>query len=297
MASGKGGVGKTTTAANVGVALALRGRSVVLIDANFGLRNLDVVLGLESRISYDLSHVLEGSCKIEQAMVKYDRAGELHLVAAPEGRGVPAATKIQMKRLCARLKRRFDYVIIDCPNGLESGFKLAVSPADQALLVATPEVSSVRNVDRIMRLLHSTGISTLGLVLNRIRYRMVKRGDMMAIDDIPQLLNTPLLGLVPERQEIVVAANRGIPSVFRLRSPCGLAFSAVAARMDGEDVPFAKARGLHTWTMFRRLLAPRTSPGQPFSQRLTSSKEMVKEGSSRSPRDLLSSSTPTAKVR
>ena len=235
--SGKGGVGKTTTVANVGAALALRGRKVVLIDANFGLRDLDIVLGLEHRILYDIFQVFDGTCLWEEALVKDERAGELYLLSAPDSGDAPQDAAGRMQRLCEQLGERFDYILIDSPNGLESGFSVAVSAATEALVVTTLDVPAVRNVDSVMRALHRAGVSPMGLVVNRIRYSMVKRGDMLAVEDIPELLGLELLGLIPDGQEVVVAANRGTPSALKARSRPGKAFRALAARVDGLEAP------------------------------------------------------------
>jgi septum site-determining protein MinD len=232
--SGKGGVGKTTTVANVGCALALRGRKVVLIDANFGLRNLDMILGLEGRIRFDLGDVVSGKCVVEQAMVKDERAGELYLISAPEWNGSGSVTSEQLSEVCDRLKQEFDYVIVDSPNGLETGFRVALAPADEAILVATPEVSAVCNADRVIGLLQKAGIPKPSLVLNRVQHQMVRRGDMLRVEDIWELLELPLVGLIPEHDEVVIATNRGAPVALRNRSWCGNAFREVAARLEGE---------------------------------------------------------------
>jgi septum site-determining protein MinD len=236
IASGKGGVGKTTVAANVGSALALRGRKVVLIDANFGLRNLDTVLGLESLVRSDLGDVVSGKRKVEEAMVKDGRFGELYLISAPD-RGIgDAVAPEKLKEVCDQLKQQFDYVIVDSPNGLESGFRVTLAPADEAILVATPEVSAVCNADRVIGLLQKAGIPKPGLVLNRVRHQMVRRGDMLTVGDIVGLLGLPLIGLIPEHEEVVVATNRGLPLVRSRLSWCGKAFRDVAARLEGEKV-------------------------------------------------------------
>ena len=258
--SGKGGAGKTTTVANIGTALALRGRKVVLVDANFGLRNLDIILGLERRILYDLSQVFDGTCFLEEALVKDDRAGELYMLGAPESRDVSEAVAGQMQRLCEQLSDQFDYILIDSPNGLESGFHVAVSAAGEALVVTTPDVSAIRNVDSVMRALHKAGVLPLGLVLNRVRCNMVRRGEMLTVDEIPDLLESPLLGLVPERQEVVVAANRGTPSTLKARSRSGKAFRTLAARIDGEAAPLALRPRL-TIGGLGHLRGPIPSPG------------------------------------
>jgi septum site-determining protein MinD len=230
--SGKGGVGKTTTVANLGVSLARSGYKVLLVDANIGLRNLDIMLNLEGRISYDLSHVLSGECDIESALVRDERIGQFYLLGAPDTRMGSIITPLQMRDLSRQLIYLFDYVVIDAPNGLDDGFQSAIAAAHEALIVTTPDVSSIRNVDSVIRALNKAGIEPLGLVLNRIRYNMMRRGEMLAIEDIPILLESPLLGVIPERQEVVVAANRGIPSALKSRSPSGKAFRNLADRID-----------------------------------------------------------------
>ena len=277
--SGKGGVGKTTTVANIGTALARRGHKVVLVDSNFGLRNLDIILGLERQIFYDLSEVLEGECRVEEALIKDERAGELYLLAAPESRAVSETVSEQMKELCAQLRHEFDYVIVDAPNGLDEGFHSAVSCASEALVVTTPDVSSIRNVDAVIRALNKAGVLPLGLVLNRIRYNMMRRGEMLSVDEIPLLLETPLLGLVPERPEIVVASNRGTPSALNFRTSCGKAFRALAARIDGEEMPL-DVRPRRELSRFGRLRAPEpafTPPSSGSRSPISSSKAIVKE--------------------
>lgn len=254
--SGKGGVGKTTTTANVGFALAMRGRRVVLIDANLGLRNLDLALGVEALIRYDLGDVIAGKCTVEQAMVKDQRADELYLIPAPEGALRTPVSPERMEEVCSGLKERFDYILIDSPNGLEDAFRAVAAPADRAILVATPDVSAICNADRVIELLSRSHVPRPDLVLNRIRYRMVKRGDMLSVEDVAELLGLPLLGLVPEHEDIVVAANRGTPSVCKPNSWPGRAFREVAACLEGEYIPFTEPRAGY-------LSSPRRSHADP----------------------------------
>lgn len=250
--SGKGGVGKTTTTANVGLALAMRGRRVVLVDANLGLRNLDLVLGLETQTGYDLGQVMAGKCAVEQAMVRDKRVAELYLIPAPEAPLATLVTPERIQEMYAQLKEQFDYVLIDSPNGLERGFRAVAAPADLAILVATPDIAAVCNADRVIDLLAQLRVPRPSLVVNRIRYRMVKRGDMLAIEDITELLGLPLLGLIPEHEDIVVAANRGLPSAYLPKSRCGRAFRQVAARLEGEEVPFTESKGALTNGRYHR---------------------------------------------
>ncbi|MDA3733651.1 septum site-determining protein MinD [Niameybacter massiliensis] len=236
--SGKGGVGKTTTSANIGTALNLLGKKVVLLDADIGLRNLDVVMGLENRIVYDLVDVVEGRCRIKQALIKDKRFEGLFLLPAAQTRDKDAVSPEQMKKLCDSLKEDFDYVIVDCPAGIEQGFKNAVAGADRALVVTTPEVSAVRDADRIIGLLEANGISNTQLIINRVRMNMVKRGDMMAMDDVVEILAIDLLGVVPDDEHIVITTNKGEPAVADKSALAGKAFRNIADRIEGNEVPF-----------------------------------------------------------
>ncbi len=236
--SGKGGVGKTTTSANIGCGLALAGKKVVMVDSDIGLRNLDVVMGLENRIVYDLVDVIEGSCRLKQALIKDKRYPGLFLLPAAQTRDKNAVSPEQMKKLCQNIRDMgFDYIIIDCPAGIEQGFKNAIAGADRAVVVTTPEVSAVRDADRIIGLLEANGLNDPGLIVNRIKTDMVKRGDMMSVDDVKEILSVNVLGVVPDDEAIVVTTNRGEPAVADDFSKAGKAYRNITARIMGEDVP------------------------------------------------------------
>lgn len=236
--SGKGGVGKTTTTANVGTALALQGKSVVLVDTDIGLRNLDLVMGLENRIVYDLMDVIENRCRLNKALIRDKRYEGLFLLPAPQTRNKEEVTPEQMKKLCDELREQYDYVILDCPAGMEQGFKNAVAGADRAIVVTSPEVSAIRDADRIIALLEKYGVSQMQLVINRVRMDMVKRGDMMSMDDVTNILAVELLGVVPDDEQIVVTTNKGEPASALNAGLAGKAFTNIARRLLNEDVPY-----------------------------------------------------------
>jgi septum site-determining protein MinD len=235
--SGKGGVGKTTTTANIGTALALRGNRVLVIDTDIGLRNLDVVMGLENRIVYDLVQVIEQACMPNQAMIRDRNIKSLFLIPAAQTRDKSAVTAEQMQELCQKLKPDFEYILVDSPAGIEQGFYTALAPADRAVVVATPEVSSIRDADRVIGLVEAANLPTPDLILNRVRPGLIKHGDMMSTEDILSLLSVNLLGLVPEDENIVISTNRGVPVVHETRSGSGAAFRRIAAILDGENLP------------------------------------------------------------
>ena len=238
--SGKGGVGKTTTTANIGAGLAQAGQKVALIDADIGLRNLDVVMGLENRIVYDLVDVVEGFAKLKTALIKDKRFENLYLLPAAQTRDKTAVSPDQMRDLVGEMKEEFDFVLIDCPAGIEQGFKNAVAGSDKAVVVATPEVSSVRDADRIIGLLEAEEKHDPSLIVNRIRPSMVKKGDMMDINDMIEILAIELLGVVPDDEFIVVSTNRGEPAVMNPQSRAGEAYRNITRRLMGENVPFLK---------------------------------------------------------
>lgn len=235
--SGKGGVGKTTTTANLGTGLALLGRKVVLIDTDIGLRNLDVVMGLENRIVYDLVDVVEGNCRIKQALIKDKRYDGLFLLPAAQTRDKSAVNPEHMIKLCNELREEFDYILVDCPAGIEQGFKNAIAGADRGIVVTTPEVSAVRDADRIIGLLEANELRNPKLLVNRVRADMVKRGDMMNIDDIIDILAIDLIGVVPDDEKIVVSTNKGEPAVTDDKSHAGQAYKNIVRRIMGEAVP------------------------------------------------------------
>lgn len=238
--SGKGGVGKTTTTANVGAALAKEGEKVVVLDTDVGLRNLDVVMGLEGRVVYDLIDVFEGRCKLKQAIIRDKRVDTLHLIAASQTNDKSALDEARMQETVQMLKDDgFDRIIIDSPAGIESGFQTAASAAEGALVVVNPEVSSVRDADRIIGLLEARGIEEVRLIINRLRPEMVKRGDMLEVDDVLEILGVKLIGIVPEDEKILVSTNMGSPASLDEGNKAGGEFRNIAKRVRGEDLPFS----------------------------------------------------------
>lgn len=235
--SGKGGVGKTTTTANIGTGLAMLGKKVVVVDADIGLRNLDVVLGLENRIVYDIVDVVENVCRIKQGLIRDKRYEGLFLLPAAQTKDKTAVSPQQMYELTEQLKELFDYVIIDCPAGIEQGFQNAIAGADKAIVVTTPEISAVRDADRIIGLLEAKGLHNPKLIINRIRQEMVKRGDMMNIDDMIDILAIDLLGIVPDDEAIVISTNKGEPAVTEDKALAGQAYRNITKRITGEEVP------------------------------------------------------------
>lgn len=249
--SGKGGVGKTTTSANLGTGLAELGRKVCLVDADIGLRNLDVVLGLENRIVYDLVDVVEGKCRLRQALIKDKRFDSLFLLPAAQTKEKDAVSPEQMKELMQQLKEEFDFVLVDCPAGIERGFKNAIAGADLAVIVTTPEVSAVRDADRIIGLLEAAELYDPKLIVNRLRPDMVRKGDMMNIQDMIDILAIPLIGVVPDDECIIVSTNRGEPVVLDKKSRSGQAYRNICRRLEGVDVPFMD---LHEKSVVERLM-------------------------------------------
>jgi septum site-determining protein MinD len=240
--SGKGGVGKTTTTCNLGAAIAQLGMSVVLIDADIGLRNLDVVMGLENRIVYHVVDVVQGKCSVQKALIKDRRLENLWLLPASQTDDKDAVTPGDMKKLIAELKATYDYVLIDCPAGIEQGFKNAIAGADEAVVVATPEVSSIRDADRVVGLLAAQDIPTR-LIVNRISAHLVKKGDMLSQADVIEILALEMLGAVPLDEHVVASTNKGMPAVLEGKSHAAREFTRVAKRLVGLDVETVRETG------------------------------------------------------
>lgn len=235
--SGKGGVGKTTATANIGTGLARAGKRVCMLDADVGLRNLDVIIGLENRIVYDVVEVIEGTCKLRSALIKDKRIENLYLLPAAQTRDKDAIDPEQFREVCLQLAKDFDFVVVDSPAGIEQGFRNAIAGADEAIVVTTPEVSAVRDADRITGMLEAHELYGPRLIINRVRPEMVRRGDMMDMKDVIEILAIELLGVIPDDPSIIVAANKGEPVVLDHRSRAGMAYDNIVRRILGEDVP------------------------------------------------------------
>jgi septum site-determining protein MinD len=236
--SGKGGVGKTTATANIAAALAMLGSKVVAIDGDVGLRNLDVVMGLENRIVYTLVDAIEGNCRLNQTLIKDKRVENLFMIPTAQSRTKDAVSSDQMVKVCLELRQNFEFVLIDSPAGIEAGFRNAAAGADEALVITTPEVSAVRDADRIIGLLESMKKSPIFLIVNRIRPQMVQNGDMLGVSDVLDILQTGLIGMVPDDENVVKSANEGKPLTLGNDSKAAIAFKNIAARITGKDVPF-----------------------------------------------------------
>ncbi|HHW44670.1 MAG TPA: septum site-determining protein MinD [Desulfotomaculum sp.] len=252
--SGKGGVGKTTTTANLGAGLAALGHRVVMVDADIGLRNLDVVLGLENRIVYDITDVTGGHCRLRQALIKDKRFESLFLLPAAQTKDKTAVSPEQMRELCQELREEFEYIFIDCPAGIEQGFRNAIAGADRAIVVTTPEVSAVRDADRVIGLLEAAELREPKLIINRLRQRMVRHGDMMSIDDIIDILAVDLLGVIPEDDMVIISTNRGEPVVQDERSRSGQAYRNIVRRIKGEPVPMMNLEEGGLMSRLRRII-------------------------------------------
>lgn len=236
--SGKGGVGKTTTTANVGTALAALGKKVVVIDGDTGLRNLDVLMGLENRIVYTIFDVIEGRCRLKQALIKDKRYPQLCLLPTAQIKDKDDIDSKDMLKVVNELKEEFDYVLIDCPAGIEQGFENAVVGADRALVVVNPEITSVRDADRVIGKLDAKGLDDHSLIVNRLNYDMTQKGDMLDVSDIIETLSIKLIGVVPADTEVTVSTNKGEPIVLEEGAYAGTAFRNIARRITGEEVPF-----------------------------------------------------------
>jgi septum site-determining protein MinD len=240
--SGKGGVGKTTVTANIGVALAALGQRVVCMDADIGLRNLDMVLGLENRIVYDVVDVVEGRCKLRQALIKDKRLAELHLLPAAQTRDKSAVRPEDLIQVCNELQPDIDFILVDSAAGIEDGFRTAIAPANEVIIVTNPEVSAVRDADRVVGLIEAAEKGPARLIVNRLKPEMVSRGDMLDTSDVLDILAIELIGIVPEDEGVLVSTNRGNPVALSDKSLAGQAFRNIARRLMGEDVPFLALR-------------------------------------------------------
>ncbi|GAB4287263.1 MAG: septum site-determining protein MinD [Oscillatoriaceae cyanobacterium] len=251
-------MGKTTSTANLGMALAQRGRRVALVDADFGLRNLDLLLGLENRIVYTAVEVIAGQCRLEQALVKDKRQPKLVLLPAAQNRMKDAVTPDQMRQVVEALAQEYDYVLIDSPAGIESGFQNAIAAAREALIVTTPEIAAVRDADRVVGLLEAHGVKKINLIVNRLRPEMVEANDMMSVEDVREILAIDLIGVIPDDEKVIVSTNRGEPLVLsENQTLAGSAFDNIARRLEGEKIPFLELNvpqeNLFSW--FKKLLS------------------------------------------
>ena len=255
--SGKGGVGKTTTTANLGAALAQLGHSVVLIDADIGLRNLDVVMGLENRIVYHVVDAIRGKCTVQKALIKDRRIENLWLLPASQTDDKDSVTPEDMRSLVYELKASYDFILIDCPAGIEQGFKNAIAGADEAVIVATPEVSSIRDADRVVGLLAQAEIPAR-LVVNRISPNLVKRGDMLSQSDVIEILALDLLGAIPLDDQVIATTNKGVPLVLEGKSMAAKEFIRIAKALAGMEVEERDSVGF--FTRFARALGLSATP-------------------------------------
>ena len=248
--SGKGGVGKTTTVANIGTGLAMLNKKTVVVDTDIGLRNLDVILGLENRIVYNLVDVINGSCRMKQALIKDRRYPDLFLLPSAQTKDKSAVSPEQMIKLTDELREEFDSILLDCPAGIEQGFRNAIAGADKAIVVTTPEVSAIRDADRIIGLLEASELRDIHLIINRLRPDMIARGDMMSVDDVTEILAVNLLGTILDDEQIVIASNQGEP-LSGQKSQAEEEYRNICRRLLGEDVPFMELK--QKKGMFKRL--------------------------------------------
>jgi septum site-determining protein MinD len=251
--SGKGGVGKTTTTASLGAALALKGKKTLVVDADIGLRNLDVILGLENRIVFNLVDVAKGACKPSQAVIKSKKSNNLFLLPASQTDDKDVVSEDEVREVLEKYKAEFDYILVDSPAGIEQGFKNACAGADRALIVTTPEVSAIRDADRVIGLLSARGIEA-SMILNRVDFGMVKRGDMLSVEDVQDILGIDLIGVIERDESIIVAANCGEPVVYNNKSKAGMAFTDIASRICGEQIPVQPLGGMGLWERLGRRL-------------------------------------------
>lgn len=251
--SGKGGVGKTTTVANLAAALAADGKKVVCIDGDIGLRNLDVIMGLENRIVYDVVDIVEGRCRTRQAMIRDKRLPDLFLIPAAQTRDKNAVSPSDMVRLCNELREEADWILIDSPAGIERGFRNSIAPADEILIVTNPEMSAVRDADRVIGLLEAEEKPAPSLIINRMNPDMVKRGDMLSVEDVYDLLRINVIGIVPEDENVIIASNRGTPLALDGKGRAGQAFRNIAHRLNGEEVPFMDLDARSIWERLTKL--------------------------------------------
>lgn len=236
--SGKGGVGKTTVTANLGAAISKLGKKVVLVDADFGLRNLDLLLGLENRVVYTAIDAIAGECRLDQALIKDKRQSGLVLLPAAQNRNKESVTPNQMRQVITALAKVYQYILVDCPAGIEMGFRNAISAAQEAIIVTNPEVTAVRDADRVVGLLETYGVKKIRLIVNRIKPDMVARNEMMSVEDVLEILAIPLLGIIPDQQEVIMASNKGEPLVFSEKPTlAATAFTNIARRLEGENIP------------------------------------------------------------
>lgn len=241
--SGKGGVGKTTTTANIGTALASLGHKVVVVDGDTGLRNLDVLMGLENRIVYTIIDAIEGRCRLKQALIKDKRYSNLFLLPTAQTKDKDDISSRDMLKIVKELKEEFDYILLDSPAGIEQGFENAVIGADRAIVVVNPEITSVRDADRVIGKLDSKGLEDHAVIVNRLNYEMTKTGDMLDVGDIIETLSVKLIGVVPDDRNITVSTNKGEPIVLDEKSISGQAFKNIAKRITGEEVPYLDLSG------------------------------------------------------
>ena len=251
--SGKGGVGKTTTTANIGVGLAMRGNRVALIDTDTGLRNLDLLLGLENRIMYDLVDVTSGRVPYKKALVRHKKFESLYLLPTSQIRDKSAVNPEQLIKLCAEMKSDFEFIIIDCPAGIEQGFQTAIAAADTAIVVTMPEISAVRDADKIIGELGRADKENIKLIVNRMRYQMSEKGDMLAIDDINEILSIECIGIVPDDEFVITSTNKGEPAITVKDSVAGQAYQNIVGRICGESIPFLKPPKEGFFTRLKRL--------------------------------------------